>query len=88
MKADERMREVTKQQFKEMYFRYGKGITGWTHEYWDKYYENEKDPPMRYMLRMPESPEHSRMMIVDDFAAKEYRMFFLTEDEEENFFDR
>jgi hypothetical protein len=88
MKTDDRMREVTKEQFREMYFRYGNGITGWTQEYWDTFYEKEKNPPMRYMIRMPASPKHTRMIIVDDFAAKEYRMFFLTEDEEESFFGR
>jgi hypothetical protein len=27
------------------------------------------------------------MMIVDDFGKKEYRLFFMTEDDEDRFFD-
>jgi hypothetical protein len=39
------------------------------------------------MVQEPATPKHTRMMIVSDFSLNEYRMFFLTEDEEEEFFD-
>jgi hypothetical protein len=80
------MIEVSKQQFKEMYFDYGRGLDGWTKEYWDIFFENEKPQPMKYLAQKPSSPLHTRMMIVSDHHINEYRMFFLTEDEEEYFF--
>lgn len=39
------------------------------------------------MVQEPESPKHGRMWIVADDAAKEYRLFFMTEESTENFFD-
>jgi len=35
------MREVTKEQFKEIYFKLGGGL-GWTLEYWNKFFEDDK----------------------------------------------
>ena len=80
------MREVTKEQFKEIYFKLGGGL-GWTLEYWNKFFEDDKRPGWKYLLQEPETPEHTRMMIVTDFGSKEYRLFFLTEESEESFFD-
>lgn len=79
------MKEVTKEQFKEVYFRLGGGAeTGWSLEYWNSFYETEKRPGMKYLLEEPETPEHTRMMIVD--SGNEYRLFFMTEESEESFF--
>jgi hypothetical protein len=82
------MKEVTKEQFKEIYFKLGGGTaTGWSVGYWNKFFENEKKPGMKYLLEEPETPEHTRMMIVTDHDRNEYRLFFLTEASEESFFD-
>ena len=81
------MKEVTKEQFKEIYFRLGDDTGGWTLEYWNKFFEDDKRPGWKYLLEEPETPEHTRMMIVTDFGNKEYRLFFLTEESEESFFD-
>lgn len=75
------MDEVTKAQFKEMYFRHRRPRDGWTPDYWDKFFAPEPIPPMKYKAEPPKSPAHDSMMIVTDFGSREYRMFFLTEDE-------
>jgi hypothetical protein len=41
---------------------------------------------MKYLSEEPETPEHTRMMIVTDYGRNEYRLFFLTEESEESFF--
>jgi hypothetical protein len=82
------MKEVTKKQFKEIYFRLGGGAaSGWSPEYWNKFFEDEKRPGMKYLLEEPETPQHTRMMIVTDYDRYEYRLFFLTEESEESLFD-
>jgi hypothetical protein len=82
------MKEVTKERFKEIYFKLGGGVaTGWSLEYWNKFFENEKRPGMKYLLEEPETPQHTRMMIVTDYGSNEYRLFFFTEEIEESFFD-
>ena len=79
------MKEVTKEEFKEVYFRLGGGdATGWGLEYWNKFFEEEKRPGIKYLLEEPETPEHTRMMIVT--GGNEYRFFFFTEESEESFF--
>ena len=81
-------KEVSKEKFKEIYFRLGGGnATGWTADYWQKFYEDDVKPGWKYMVQEPESPQHGRMMIVADNAAKEYRLFFLTVESEESLFD-
>jgi len=80
------MKEVTKEQFKEIYFRLGGDTGGWTLDYWNKFFENEKRPGMKYLIQEPATPEHTRMMIVTDFGSNEYRLFFMTEESEESFF--
>ncbi len=77
------MKEVTKEQFKEMYFS---APTCWGLDYWNKFFEEEK-PGWKYLIEEPETPEHTRMMIVTDCGRKEYRLFFWTEESEESFFD-
>jgi len=42
---------------------------------------------MKYLVEEPETPEDTRMMIVTDNSAKEYRLFFSTEEAEERFFE-
>ena len=82
------MKEVTKEQFKEIYFKLGGGeTTGWGLEYWNKFFEDEKRPGMKYLSEEPKTPEYTRMMIVTDYGRNEYRLFFLTEESEESFFD-
>ncbi len=41
---------------------------------------------MRYRYEPPESPAHTRLMIATDFGAREYRLFFMTEEAEERLF--
>lgn len=78
-------KEVTKQKFKEMYFRFGGGKrSGWTAEYWQKFFENNDKPGWKYMVEEPKSAKHNRMYIVSDTKAKEHRMFFMTEEEEDS----
>ena len=82
------MREVSKAQFKEMYFTFGREADGWGQDYWDKFFEKEERIPMKYWIEEPESPEHTRMMIVSDYSERAYRLFFFTEEAEERFFGR
>ncbi len=82
------MKEVTKVQFKDIYFRVGGGAaTGWDLAYWNNFFEDEKRPGMKYLVEEPATPEHKRMMIVTDCGGNEYRLFFMTEEGEESFFD-
>jgi hypothetical protein len=80
------MREVTKAEFKEMYFRLGGGpASGWTQDYWDHNIEPRATPDMKFVVEDPPTPEHNRMFIVTD--AREHRLFFMTEESEESFFE-
>jgi hypothetical protein len=82
------MKKVTKEHFKEIYFKLGGGsATGWGTEYWNEFFENEKRPGMKYLVEEPVTPQHTRMMIVSDYEKNEYRLFFLTEESEESLFD-
>ncbi len=79
------MKEVTKEEFKELYFKLGGGTaTGWDLNHWNRFFERTD---MKYLAEEPKTPEHTRMMIVTDYGAKEYRLFFLTEEAEEAFFE-
>jgi hypothetical protein len=82
------MNEVTKAEFREAFLKYGSAEDGWGQGYWDRFFAVDKSPPMKFMFQPPESTRHSRMMIVNDFLSREYRMFFLTLDEEEGLFAR
>ena len=81
------IKEVTKEQFKEMYFRLGGEMTGWSLDYWNNHFEHEEKPSMKYLAEEPQTPEHTRMFIVSDSGARECRLFFMTEESEESFFD-
>lgn len=86
--GDAAFKEVTKEEFKEIYFRLGGGRNlGWTSEYWEEFFENKVNPGWRFMVQEPASPEHDCMWIGTDNGTKEYRLFFLTEESTESFFD-
>ena len=78
-----------KEKFKEMYFQLGGGdATGWGLAYWNNFFaDDEQNLGMQYLVQAPETPEHTRMMITSDFHTREHRLFFLTEEAEERFFD-
>jgi hypothetical protein len=81
------LREVTRQEFKEMYFRLGGGeAAGWGLEYWNRFFEPGLRPGMKYLVEEPETRAHTRMMIVTDHGRNEHRLFFLREEAEERFF--
>ncbi len=80
------MQEVSKAEFRAIYFQYGRGVDGWTQAYWDQLYAVDCVPPMKYRVELPQRPDQTRMMIVDDFAAREHRLFFVSEEAEESLF--
>jgi hypothetical protein len=80
--------EVTKERFREIYFRLGGGKrSGWSADHWHHAFEVDVKPGWRFLVEEPRSPTHDRMFIVSDHAAREYRLFFMTEDSEEAHFD-
>jgi hypothetical protein len=82
------MKEVTREKFKEIYFKLGGGVeTGWSLETWNSTFGDEKIPGMKYLYEEPATPEHARMMIVVDYDMHEYRLFFFSEESEESFFE-
>jgi hypothetical protein len=76
-------KEISKEEFKQFYFKYGKLNDGRSQEYWDHFFENEKNK--KYYFIEPESSKYNRMFIVTDDRIR--RMFLLTEEGEESFFD-
>ena len=81
-------REVTKDEFKSIYFRLGGGASsGWTADYWKLHFEDTVRPGWRFVIEEPMSPKHDQMWVVSDQAAEEYRLFFLTDESTESFFD-
>lgn len=82
MKSSEKEEEVSKEQFKKLYFKYATPVSGWTDEYWDRFFEHENG--MKYFFSAPETPEATQMFIVTDAVNR--RMVFLTEDSAESFF--
>jgi len=86
--AETAFKEVTKEQFKEVYFRLGNGAySGWTADYWLGFYENQVNPDWKFLVEEPRSSHHDQMWIVADHATKEHRLFFLTDESTESFFD-
>jgi hypothetical protein len=79
-------RKVTKEEFKKRYFEYEKTNpgTGWTADYWDHFYEKEMG--MKYEITEPESPAANVMWIGGE-KMDTHRMFFLSEDQTDSFFD-
>ena len=81
-------KQVTESLFKEVYFRLGGGAaSGWTADYWRKVIEPHAGLGWRFMVEEPRSAAHNRMFIVMDPQAMEHRMFFMTEQEEDNFME-
>ena len=82
-------KEVTKEKFKETYFQLGGGdSSGWTADYWRKFFEEEVKPGWKFMVEEPKSAEHDRMWVVADSQTKEYRLFFMTDQSAEDFFEQ
>jgi hypothetical protein len=80
-------KQVAKGLFKDIYFRLGGGeSSGWTADYWRKCFEGKADLGWKFMVEKPRSPEHNRMFIVTDPKAREHRLFFMTDQSEEDFF--
>ncbi len=75
--------EITKEKFRELYFKHATPNSGWTEDYWNHFYE--KEAGKRYFFTKQETPDSTRMFIVSDGLA--HRMIFLTEESEESFFD-
>lgn len=75
--------QITKAEFKVMYFKHALPNSGWTETYWNKFYENENDK--LYYYAQPETPASTSMFIISDNIK--HRMVFLNEDAEESFFD-
>jgi len=80
-------KQVSKRLFEEMYFRLGGESSGWTADYWRKVIEPETGLGWRFLVEEPRSAEHNRMWVVTDHKAMEHRLFFMTEQSEEDFFD-
>ena len=73
---------VTHTHFRELYFQYAQPNSGWTEDYWKQFFETKQSDV--YYFEAPESPLANRMMISS--GQNTHRMFFLTEDAEESFF--
>ena len=81
-------KQVSKGLFKDIYFRLGGGeASGWTADYWREFFEDKAELGWRFMVEEPRSAEHDRMWIVTDHETKEYRLFFMTEQPTEEFYD-
>ena len=78
------MREVTRSEFKRIYFELGGGRDGWDEAYWKRFFEDDPRPGMRFMVEEPETAHATAMWIVSDFAVNEYRLFFRTQDESDS----
>jgi hypothetical protein len=75
-------REVTKEEFKRLYFQYATPDSGWDESYWNHFFESENGN--RYFFTPPASQEENRMFMVFDGSG--HHMFFMTEESEESFF--
>jgi hypothetical protein len=76
-------KEITKAEFKRLYFKYATKYGGWTKEYWDRHFEKEESK--KYFFTAPNSPDQTRMFINSD--SKGHRIFLLSEEAEEAFFE-
>ena len=84
LETDRMEREVSKEEFKALYFKYARPDSGWTEDYWNAFYE--KEAGKTYFFTAPDTPKAARMFVVEDRRVR--RMVFLTEKAEESFFDR
>lgn len=74
---------LSKAEFKKMYMTYRTDGDGWSDNYWDHFYENQKGK--RYYFDPPETPAHTRMFISE--SGDKVSLFFMSEEAEERFFD-
>jgi len=74
--------QVSKGEFKSLYFKYAQPNSGWTEYYWNQLFERERDK--NYFFEEPASPAQIQMMIVS--GGNKHRMIFLTEKSEDSFF--
>jgi hypothetical protein len=79
-------REISKQEFKDLFFRYGvaQPSSGWTESYWATFHENEERA--RYFFTEPASADQTRMFVSSGHGT--HRIFLLSEDAEESLFER
>lgn len=80
-------KQVSKGLFKDIYFRLRGESSVWTADYWWDVIEPYTELGWRFMVEEPRSAEHNRMFIVTDHKAMEHRLFFMTEQSEEDFFE-
>ena len=80
---EEKEREVTKGIFKLLYFQYAAPDSGWTEDYWNT--DIEKEEGKRYFFTAPATPQSTSMFITSDANIR--RMYFLTEEDTESFFE-
>ena len=76
-------KELTKMEFKKVYMNYRTDGDGWSIEYWDKRYKQQK--AKQYFFTKPKTPDHTRMFISE--SDDSLHLFFMTLDAEESFFD-
>ncbi len=72
------MREVTKSEFKRIYFELGGGRGGWDAAHWKRDFEDDPRPGMRFMVEEPATARDTTMWIISD--SDEHRLFFRTEE--------
>ncbi|HEX8473493.1 MAG TPA: hypothetical protein VF666_05640 [Pyrinomonadaceae bacterium] len=81
-------KQVSKGWFEDVYFRLGGGeSSGWTADYWREVIEPYTELGWRFMVEEPRSAEHNRMWVVTNHKAMEHRLFFTTEQSEEDFLE-
>lgn len=81
-------KQVGKGLFEQIYFRRGGGsATGWTADYWRETIEPYTGLGWKFMVEEPRSAAHNRMWVVTDHKAMEHRMFFMTEESEDDFME-
>lgn len=83
MKEREYEYEISKAEFRTIYFQHAKPFSGWTQEYWNQFFEDKVGH--QYFVYESENPEATRMFIRED--GNNHCIFFLTEESEESFFD-
>ena len=76
-------KELTKSEFKKMYLNYPTDGDGWSNNYSDQFYENQK--AKQYFFTEPKTPEHTRMFISE--SQDSLHLFLMTLDSEESLFD-
>ena len=77
-------KEVTREEFKALFFKHATPDSGWTHASWEGIGKNP-DGNKKYFYRPPATPQDDRMFIGN--GNDMCRMYFLTSESEERFFD-